>query len=228
MLNQHNIFIGEGSVIKSGAVIDAEDGPVYIGKNVKVMPNAVIAGPCFIGDNSIIKIGAKIYENTSIGECCKVGGEVEGSIIHSFANKQHDGFLGHSYISQWCNLGAGTNTSDLKNNYSNVKVMLNGKEIDTGSMFVGLIMGDHSKSSINTMFNSGTICGVSSNIFGSGFPSKNIPSFSWGGSESLTEYKLEKAVEVAKEVLKRRNVEFTEVDEKLFNKIFEMTSSQRK
>jgi len=228
LLNQHNIFIGEGSVIKSGAVIDAEDGPVYIGKNVKVMPNAVIAGPCFIGDNSIIKIGAKIYENTSIGECCKVGGEVEGSIIHSFANKQHDGFLGHSYISQWCNLGAGTNTSDLKNNYSNVKVMLNGKEIDTGSMFVGLIMGDHSKSSINTMFNSGTICGVSSNIFGSGFPSKNIPSFSWGGSESLTEYKLEKAVEVAKEVLKRRNVEFTEVDEKLFNKIFEMTSSQRK
>lgn len=228
LLNQPNIFIGEGSAIKSGVVIDAEDGPVYIGKNVKIMPNSVIVGPCFIGDNSIIKIGAKIYQNTSIGDYCKAGGEIEGSIIHSYANKQHDGFLGHSYISPWCNLGADTNTSDLKNNYSNVKVNLNGNEIDTGLMFVGLIMGDHSKTSINTMLNSGTVCGVSSNIFGSGFPQKNIPSFAWGGSESLVEYNFEKAIEVAKAVTKRRNIEFTSADEKLLKHVFEITSTQRK
>lgn len=223
LLNPFNIFIGEGTSVKPGVVIDAEDGPVYIGKNVKIMPNSVIVGPCFIGDNSTIKIGSKIYQNTSIGEYCKVGGEVEGSIIHSYSNKQHDGFLGHSYISQWCNLGADTNTSDLKNNYSNVVVNINGKDVDTGSMFVGLIMGDHSKCSINTMFNTGTICGISSNIFGSGFPPKNIPSFSWGGSDSFTEYNFEKALEVAKIVMKRRDVEFTTADEKLFRHVFEIT-----
>jgi len=228
LLNPFNIYIGDGTTVKPGAVIDAEDGPVYIGKNVNIMPNAVIIGPCYIGDNSIIKAGAKIYQNTSIGEYCKIGGEVEGSIILSYANKQHDGFLGHSYISSWCNLGADTNTSDLKNNYANVVVNINGKEVDTGSKFIGLIMGDHSKCSINTMFNTGTICGISSNIFGSGFPSKNISSFSWGGSDSFTEYNFEKAVEVAKIVMKRRNVEFTSADEKLFKHVFEITSHLRK
>ncbi len=227
LLNEKDIFIGEDSVIKPGVVIDAEEGPVYIGKNVKVMPNAVIVGPCFVGDNSIIKIAAKVYENTSIGEFCKVGGEVEGSIIHSYANKQHDGFLGHSYISPWCNLGADTNNSDLKNNYGNIKVIINDKQVDSGKMFVGLVMGDHSKTSINTMFNTGTVCGVASNVFGSGFPPKYIPSFAWGGPDSMTTYNLNNGIDVAKKVMARRKVEFTEADKNLFTKVFELSRKER-
>ncbi|MBI5730515.1 MAG: GlmU family protein [Ignavibacteriales bacterium] len=227
LLNEKDIFIGVDSVIKPGVVIDAEEGPVYIGKNVKVMPNAVIVGPCFVGDNSIIKIAAKVYENTSIGEFCKVGGEVEGSIIHSYANKQHDGFLGHSYISPWCNLGADTNNSDLKNNYGNIKVIINDKQVDSGKMFVGLVMGDHSKTSINTMFNTGTVCGVASNIFGSGFPPKYIPSFAWGGADSMTTYNLNNGIDVAKKVMARRKVEFTETDKILFTKVFELSRKER-
>jgi len=226
--NMGNIFIGENSEIKPGVVLDAENGPIYIGKNVVVFPNAVIEGPCFIGDNSKIKIGAKIYENVSIGEVCKVGGEVEETIIHSYSNKQHDGFLGHSYLGSWVNLGAGTNNSDLKNNYGSVKVTINDKEIDSGSMFVGLTMGDYAKSGINTMFNTGTVVGVCSNIFGSGFPEKYIPSFAWGGAEGFEAYNLEKAIEAAKKVMQRRNVEFTKADEKLLRFIFDFTSEERK
>ena len=158
LLNKENIFIDEGSKIKPGVVLDAEAGPIFIGRNVWVYPNAVIEGPAYIGDNSRIKISAKIYENTSIGPSCKVGGEVEESIIHSYSNKQHDGFLGHSYLASWVNLGADTNNSDLKNNYSSVKVIINGEKIDSGSLFAGLIMGDHSKAGINTMFNTGATC----------------------------------------------------------------------
>ncbi len=227
LLNNQNIFIGENSKIKPGVIIDAEGGPVYIGENVTVFPNAVIEGPCFIGNNSKIKIGAKIYENVSIGEVCKVGGEVEESIIHSFSNKQHDGFLGHSYLGSWVNLGADTNNSDLKNNYGNVKVTINDNEIDSGSMFVGLTMGDHSKTGINTMFNTGTVAGVCANIFGSDFPPKYIPSFSWGGAKGFTVYDLEKAIDAAKKVTQRRNVQFTAADEKLLRFIFEFTSEER-
>lgn len=227
LINPENIFIDEGTKIKPGVVLDAEEGPIFIGKNVKIFPNAVIEGPCFIGDNSAIKIGAKIYENTSIGEVCKVGGEVECSVIHSYSNKQHDGFLGHAYLTQWINLGADTNNSDLKNNYSSVKVTINNKVIDSGSMFMGLIMGDHSKSSINTMFNTGTIVGVCCNIFGSGFPPKFVPSFSWGGSDNITVYELEKSMEVAKRVMARRNVEFTDAYKKLYEKVFEITEVER-
>lgn len=227
LLNKKNIFIDEGSKIKPGVVLDAESGPIYIGRNVLVYPNAVIEGPAYIGDNSRIKIGAKIYENTSIGPSCKVGGEIEASIIHSYSNKQHDGFLGHSYIGPWVNIGADTNNSDLKNNYGSVKVIINGKEIDSRSLFVGLIMGDHSKTGINTMFNTGTVVGVSSNVFGAGFPDKYIPSFSWGGSESMTTYNLQKSIETAKRVMKRRNMEMTLEDEKLFQKVFELTEQER-
>lgn len=227
LLNERNIFIGEDSVIKPCSVIDAEEGPVYIGKNVKIFPNVTIIGPCFIGDNSIIKIGAKIYENTSIGETCKIGGEVEGSIIHSYSNKQHDGFLGHSYIAQWCNLGAGTNNSDLKNNYGNVKIIINEQQIDSGKLLAGLIMGDHSKTSINSMFNTGTVCGVASNIFGTGFPPKYIPSFAWGGADSMTTYKLNSGIEVAKKVMYRRKIEFTEADKNLLATVFELTKNER-
>ncbi len=227
LVNSKNIFIDAGAKIKPGAILDAEDGPIYVGKNVTVFPNATIEGPAFIGDGSLIKIGAKIYENTSIGEMCKVGGEVEESIIHSFSNKQHDGFLGHAYLGMWVNLGADTNNSDLKNNYGNVKVYINGELVDSGSMFVGLTMGDHSKSGINTMFNTGTVVGVSSNVFGSGFPPKYIPSFTWGGTDSMTTYNLAQSLEVAKRVMARRKVKMTDVDERLFKTIFEMTREER-
>jgi UDP-N-acetylglucosamine diphosphorylase/glucosamine-1-phosphate N-acetyltransferase len=228
LLNEKEIFIDEGAKIKPGAVLDAESGPIYIGKDAKIFPNAVIEGPAFIGEKTAIKIGAKIYENTSIGEVCKVGGEVEESIIHSYSNKQHDGFLGHANLGMWVNLGADTNNSDLKNNYGSVKVVINGEQVDSGSMFVGLTMGDHSKSSINTMFNTGTVVGVSSNVFGAGFPQKYIPSFSWGGAESMTTYDVERALDVAKRVMNRRKIKLTEVEAKVFKHIFDLTRDERK
>ncbi len=227
LVNESEIFIDEGAKIKPGAVIDAEEGPVFIGKNATIFPNAVIEGPCYIGEGSKIKTGAKIYENTSIGPVCKVGGEVEESIIHSYSNKQHDGFLGHAYLGQWVNLGADTNNSDLKNNYGNVRVYINDEPIDSGSMFVGLTMGDHSKSSINTMFNTGTVVGVCANVFGAGFPEKYVPSFTWGFGPGMKTYRLEKSFEVAERVMARRNVPFTEADKNLFRKIFELTKHER-
>lgn len=228
LLNKDQIYIDEGTSIKPGVVIDAEAGPVYIGKAVKILSNAVIEGPAFIGNGTLIKIGAKIYENTSIGEVCKVGGEVEGSIIHSYSNKQHDGFLGHSYLGKWTNIGAATNNSDLNNNYSTVKVLdEKGKLFDTAQQFLGLIMGDHSKCSINTKFNTGTIVGVSSIIFGESFPPKNIPSFCYGGSESLETHLIEKAIETARRVTARRKVHFSDIDEKLFRFIFKVTKPDR-
>jgi len=159
---------------------------------------------------------------------CKVGGEVEASIIHAYSNKQHEGFIGHSYLGTWVNIGADTNNSDLKNDYGNVKVYIDGELIDSGSMFVGLTMGDHSKSGINLMFNTGTVVGVSCNIYGAGLPPKFIPSFSWGGAEDgFVTYRIDKAIEVAKRVMARRKVQFTEIDEKLFRKIFELTQDER-
>jgi len=228
LLNEHLIHIEEGAKIKPGVVLDAENGPIYIGKNVKILPNAVIEGPAYVGDGSLIKVSAKIYENTSIGPVCKVGGEVEASIIHAFSNKQHEGFIGHSYLGTWVNIGADTNNSDLKNDYGNVKVYVDGELIDSGSMFVGLIMGDHSKSGINLMFNTGTVVGVSCNIYGSGLPPKFVPSFSWGGAQDgFVTYRIDKAIEVARRVMTRRNVQLTEIDEKLFRKIFELTEEER-
>jgi UDP-N-acetylglucosamine diphosphorylase/glucosamine-1-phosphate N-acetyltransferase len=228
LLNEHFIHIEEGAKIKPGVVLDAENGPIYISKNVKILPNAVIEGPAYVGDGSLIKVSAKIYENTSIGPVCKVGGEVEASIIHAFSNKQHEGFIGHSYLGTWVNIGADTNNSDLKNDYGNVKVYVDGELIDSGSMFVGLIMGDHSKSGINLMFNTGTVVGVSCNIYGSGLPPKFVPSFSWGGAQDgFVTYRIDKAIEVARRVMARRNVQLTEIDEKLFRKIFELTEEER-
>jgi UDP-N-acetylglucosamine diphosphorylase/glucosamine-1-phosphate N-acetyltransferase len=228
LLNEKEIFIDERAIIKPGVVLDAEEGPIYIGKGTKLMPNAVIEGPAFIGDNSVIKIGAKIYEGTSIGEMCKVGGEVENSIIHSYSNKQHEGFLGHSYLGMWVNLGADTNNSDLKNNYGSVKVFINGELIDTGSMFVGLTMGDHSKCAINTMFSTGTNIGVSCNVFGAGVPPKYMPSFSWGGAEMMTTYALDRSIEVAKRVMARRKVTMSSAEEKMIRKIFDLTREERR
>ena len=226
-INPEQVFIGKDVIIKPGVVIDATHGPIFLDEKVFVFPNAVIEGPVYVGKDSKIKMGATIYENVSIGNVCKVGGEVEDAIIMPYSNKQHAGFIGHAYLGSWVNLGADTNCSDLKNNYSTVRVKLNGKSIDTGSQFLGLMIGDHSKSAINTMFNTGTVVGFSSNIFGSGFPDKYIPSFSWGGAEGITTYDLKKGMETARIVMKRRNIDFSVEEEKLFRYIFDLTASER-
>ncbi|MGB5529326.1 MAG: GlmU family protein [Ignavibacteriaceae bacterium] len=226
-VNKKNIFIGKDVDIKPGVVLDASTGPIYIEKNVTIFPNAVIQGPFYIGESSKIKSCATIYPNVSIGKVCKVGGEVEDTIIHPFSNKQHSGFLGHSYLGSWINLGADTNNSDLQNNYGSIKVQVNGRHIDSGKQFVGLMMGDHSKTAINTMFNTGTVVGFSSNVFGAGFPPKYIPSFGWGGSDSMKEYKLVKAIETAKAVFARRDKNFEKDDEEMFETIFNLTKEER-
>lgn len=219
VIEPDRIAIDPTAVIKPGVVIDASEGPVTIGAGTVVMANSVIEGPCWIGPNCRIKIGAKIYEGTTIGPWCKIGGEVEGSIVLGYSNKQHDGFLGHSYLGSWVNLGADTNTSDLKNNYGSVRAVIGGEEIDSGTMFLGSLIGDHSKTGINTMLNTGTVIGVSANIFGGGFPAKSIPSFAWGGSDGFVEFRIDKAIELARTVTARRNVPFTDADERLLRLI---------
>ena len=226
-VNKKNILIGKDVEIKPGVVLDASTGPIFIEKNVAIFPNAVIQGPFYIGESSKIKSCATIYPNVSIGEVCKIGGEVEDTIIHPYTNKQHSGFLGHSYLGSWINLGADTNNSDLQNNYGTIKVQVNGRHIDSGKQFVGLMMGDHSKTAINTMFNTGTVVGFSSNVYGAGFPPKYIVSFGWGGNESMKEYKLVKAVETATAVFARREKNFSKEDEALFETIFNLTKDDR-
>jgi len=228
LLEEKNIYIAAGAKIKPGVVLDAEDGPIFIDEGATIMANASLQGPLFVGAKSTIKMGAKIYEGTSIGEWCKVGGEVEESIFHSYSNKQHEGFLGHAYLGQWVNLGADTNNSDLKNNYGTVKVYVNGEMVDSGSLFVGLTMGDHSKSGINTMFNTGTVVGVMSNVFGAGYPEKFIPSFAWGCVESMETFALEKALDVAHRVMARRKMAPSAAQEKMLRHVFEITAEERK
>jgi UDP-N-acetylglucosamine diphosphorylase / glucose-1-phosphate thymidylyltransferase / UDP-N-acetylgalactosamine diphosphorylase / glucosamine-1-phosphate N-acetyltransferase / galactosamine-1-phosphate N-acetyltransferase len=228
LVGKENIYIEEGAQIKPGCVLDASEGPIYIDRNVVIFPNAVIEGPVYIGEDSKIKSGAAIYQNVSIGKICKVGGEIEDSVMLPYSNKQHAGFIGHAYLGSWVNLGADTNCSDLKNNYSTIKFYNNGQMVNSGLQFLGLIMGDHSKTAINTMFNTGTIVGFSCNIFGPGFPPVYIPSFSWGGAEALTTYDVIKSIETAKKVLARRNRQMPEAEEKLFKKIFEITQEERK
>jgi UDP-N-acetylglucosamine diphosphorylase/glucosamine-1-phosphate N-acetyltransferase len=227
LVNKKNIFIEKDVEIKPGVVLDASTGPIFIEKNVTIFPNAVIQGPFYVGESSKIKSCATVYPNVSIGKVCKVGGEIEDTIIHPYTNKQHSGFLGHSYLGSWINLGADTNNSDLQNNYGTIKVQVNGKHIDSGKQFVGLMMGDHSKTAINTMFNTGTVVGFSSNVFGEGFPPKYIPSFGWGGSESMKEYKLSKAVDTATAVFARRDKNFNKNDENMFETIFSFTKEDR-
>jgi len=223
-----NVFVGKNVKIKPGVVLDAEDGPIAIDDNVTILGNSVIMGPAYIGKGSTVKALAKIYGGTSIGPLCKVGGEIEATIFQGYANKQHEGFIGHSFIGEWVNLGADTNNSDLKNNYENVKVRLKNKTVDTDRMFVGLIMGDHSKTGINSMFNTGTVAGISCNLFGSGYMPKYIPSFSWGGPFGLAEYDIEKALKTAKAAMKRRNVAMTKEYESSFRNAFALTANERK
>lgn len=228
LIEKENIFISKTVKLKPGVVIDASEGPVWIEEGVTVMPNATLEGPIYIGKNSLIKVGAKLYGKTTIGPVCKIGGEVEGCIIQGYSNKQHDGFLGHSYLGSWVNLGADTNNSDLKNNYGKIQVLLNGRLMDTDKQFLGLLMGDHSKTAINTMFNTGTIVGVNCNIFGAGMPPRFVPSFSWGGADKLLEYRLDKIIEVAKLVMGRRNITFTDKYEKLFLKVKNLANQVEK
>lgn len=227
--NPENIFIEEGAKIEF-CTLNASEGPIYIGKDAEIMEGSLVRGPFALCEHSTLKMGAKIYSGTTIGPHCKVGGEVNNSVIFGYSNKGHDGFLGNSVLGEWCNLGADTNNSNLKNNYAEVRLWdyeaQNFKR--TGLQFCGLMMGDHSKCGINTMFNTGTVVGVSANIFGSGFPRNFIPSFSWGGSGGFTTYKTDKAFEVAKVVMARRNLEFLEMDAKILEHVFEETANWRK
>jgi len=215
-----NLFMEEGVKMEC-ATINTDTGPVYIGKNVEIMEGTHIRGPFAIGEGSVIKMDAKIYGPTTIGPHCRAGGEISNCVFLGYSNKGHDGFLGNSVIGEWCNLGADTNNSNLKNNYGQVKLWSyssNDYE-DTGLQFCGLIMGDHSKCGINTMFNTGTVVGVNANIFGAGFQPKLIPSFAWGSDEG-DNYDIGKAIEVAKTVCERRNVEFTKEDEDILTHIY--------
>jgi UDP-N-acetylglucosamine diphosphorylase / glucose-1-phosphate thymidylyltransferase / UDP-N-acetylgalactosamine diphosphorylase / glucosamine-1-phosphate N-acetyltransferase / galactosamine-1-phosphate N-acetyltransferase len=227
LIGKRSLYIGKRSVVGAGAVLDASGGPIFVGNDVRIYPTAVIEGPCYIGDCSTIKVGAKIYSNTSIGPVCKVGGEVEHSIFHSHSNKQHDGFVGHSYLAPWVNLGAGTTTSNLKNTYGSVKVNVNGKTVDSGKMFVGLTAGDHVKIGINGTINAGTVIGPSSNIYGSSIAPKNMPPFTWGTAGNFSTYDVERAVGVATTVMSRRNVIASEAYKQLFRYIFEITGNER-
>ncbi|KAA9338526.1 glucose-1-phosphate thymidylyltransferase [Hymenobacter busanensis] len=223
-----NIFIEEGVKIRA-AILNAEDGPIYLGKNSQVHEGAIIKGPLALGEGSHINAGAKMRGDNTVGPHCKVGGEVGNSILMGYSNKGHDGYLGNSVIGEWCNLGADTNTSNLKNNYAPVKVWSHaaGRFVNTGQQFCGLMMGDHSKCGINTMFNTGTVVGVAANIFGAGFPRNFIPSFSWGGASGFETFRLPKAAEVADRVMARRHLPYDDVEQAIMAKVYELTVKDR-
>ena len=227
-INKENIFIEEGATI-SFSSLNASTGPIYIGKDSEIMEGCLVRGPFALCEYSVLKMGAKVYGATTLGPYCKVGGEVNNSVLFGFSSKGHEGFLGNSVLGEWCNVGADTNTSNLKNNYAEVKLWNYHEErfTNTGLQFCGLMMGDHSKCGINTMFNTGTVIGVSANIFGSGFPRNFIPSFSWGGAAGFTTYQLNKVIEVAKVVMKRRELEWSEIDEKILQHVFDETAKNR-
>lgn len=221
VINPSNIFIEEGASVLC-SILNASTGPIYIGKGAEVMEGSMIRGPFALGEHSALKMGAKIYGPTTIGPESKVGGEVNNSVIFGYSNKAHDGFLGNSVIGEWCNLGADTNNSNLKNNYGQVKIwdMAQNNWQATGLQFCGLMMGDHSKAGINTMFNTGTVTGFCANIFDGGFPPKFIPSYSWGGQKNAPKFELEKAIEVASRVFERRGLNFTKGDQQIFDYLF--------
>jgi UDP-N-acetylglucosamine diphosphorylase/glucosamine-1-phosphate N-acetyltransferase len=224
-----NVFVEEGARV-SHATINATDGLVYIGKNAEIMEGALIRGSFALCDNATVKMGARIYGATTIGPWSKVGGELDNVVFFGYSNKAHDGFLGNSVIAQWCNLGSGTSSSNLKNNYDIVKVWnyYEQRFIDSGLQFVGLIMGDHSKTGINTMLNTGTVIGVNANVFGSGFPRAFIPSFSWGGAAGFISFDFGKAVEIAQRVFSRRNLAFDAVEESILKSVYQLTFVYRK
>lgn len=228
-MHPENIFIEEGAELDF-CILNAKHGYIYIGKNAHIMDGAMIRGSAAICENAVIKMGAKIYEHTTIGPYCKVGGEVSNVIFHSYSNKGHDGYLGNALIGAWCNLGADTNCSNLKNDYGSVQVWseAENKKINTGEQFVGLMMGDHSKCAINTMFNTGTIVGVSCNVFGAGFPPTFIPSFSWGWSEKMISYRFDKAIDANLRMMERRKKSLSEDEREILKNVYNFAQNHRK
>ena len=226
---KENIFIEEGAKLEF-VTLNASSGPIYIGKNSEIMEGSVIRGPFALCNNASVKMGSKIYGATTVGPHSRIGGEVKNAVLFSYSNKGHDGFLGDSVLGEWCNIGADTNTSNLKNNYEEVKLWSYETEgfAKTGLQFCGLMMGDHSKCGINTMFNTGTVVGVSANIFGSGFPRNFVPSFSWGGASGFNTYITKKAFETARLVMSRRNIDFDEKEVAILEHVFEETKKWRK
>ena len=227
-INKEQIFLEDGVDIEIG-VLNAKNGPIYLGRNTEVMEGSMIRGPFAMGEYSVVKMGAKIYGATSLGPKCKIGGEVNNVVLSGYCSKGHEGYLGNAVIGEWCNLGADTNNSNLKNNYAEVKMWDYEKERfhKTGLQFCGLVMGDHSKSGINVMFNTGTVIGIFANIYGSNFPRNFIPSYSWGGAAGFTTYQMDKVKETAKLVMNRKNEDFTEKDEKILEHIFDITEKFR-
>ncbi len=227
-IHEERIFFEEGVDI-SFATLNASSGPIYIDKNAIIMEGSLVRGPFCLGENSVLKMGAKVYGATTIGPMSKVGGEVNNSVIFGYSGKAHEGYLGNSVLGEWCNLGADTNNSNLKNNYAEVKLWSyeTNNFAKTGLQFCGLMMGDHSKCGINTMFNTGTVVGVSANIFGGNFPRNFIPSFAWGGSAGFSVYKMNKVNEVVKAVLKRKHLEYTDQEQKILEHVFELTETYR-
>ena len=225
----HNIFVEDGAIVEA-ATLNSTTGPIYIGKDAEIMEGSLVRGSLALCEHATLKMGSKVYGATTVGPHSKVGGEITNSVILGFSNKGHDGFLGNSVIGEWCNLGADTNNSNLKNNYAEVKLWSYSSDRfeNTGLQFCGLIMGDHSKCGINTMFNTGTVIGISANIFGSGFPRNFVPSFSWGGSSGYETYQLNKVFEVAEQVMRRRNIALTAEDKEMLEAIFEITKKYRK
>lgn len=229
VINPERIFVEEGATIEC-SILNASTGPIYVGSNAEIMEGSIVRGGLALCANATLKMGSKIYGPTTIGPHCKVGGEVSNSVLFAYSNKGHEGFLGNSVLGEWCNLGADTNTSNLKNNYAPVRLWNYGSEsfAETGLQFCGLLMGDHSKTGINTMFNTGTVVGVSANVFGSGYPRNFIPSFSWGGASGFTKYRTDKAFEAAKAMMGRRKVPFDTVEQQLLETVFERTKKWRK
>ena len=228
VINKENIFIEEGAEIIF-STLNASTGPIYIGKNALIMEGSLIRGPFSLGEESVVKMGSKVYGATTVGPYCKIGGEVNNSILFAYSSKGHEGYLGNSVLGEWCNIGADSNNSNLKNNYTEVRLWNYETEnfAKTGLQFCGLIMGDHSKCAINTMFNTGTVVGVSANIYGSNFPRNFIPSFSWGGAAGFSVYQINKAVETAKLVYKRRGLEFDDREQKILAHVFDITTKYR-
>jgi UDP-N-acetylglucosamine diphosphorylase/glucosamine-1-phosphate N-acetyltransferase len=224
-----NLFVGEGVQVRAG-IINAEDGPIYLGPGVRIGEGAIIHGSHAFGAHTQVSMGAKLRGDSAFGPYVKVGGEVGNSVIMGYSNKGHDGYLGNSVLGHWCNLGADTNTSNLKNNYAEVKLYHepSGRFRPTGQQFCGLMMGDHSKCGINTMFNTGTVVGVSANLFGAGFPRPFVPSFAWGGSSGLSTFRLDKAFEVAQQVMGRRQVPFDQKEQAILSAVYALTAPQRR
>ncbi|MET2984492.1 GlmU family protein [Aureibaculum conchae] len=227
-INKGNIFIEEGAKMDF-VTLNASEGPIYIGKNASIWEGSAVRGPLALCDNAVIKMGTKVYGATTLGPFTKVGGELSNVVIFGYSSKGHDGYLGNSVIGEWCNLGADTNNSNLKNNYAHVKLW--DYETDrfesTGLQFCGLMMGDHSKCGINTMFNTGTVVGVSANVYGSNFPRNFIPSFSWGGASGFVSYRVDRAHEVAKMVMHRKNMVYSKQDQRILERVFDLTKKYR-